>query len=75
MELPPLGVLWGAFGAIPLPVGDPLTVNAAVFNGEMGCDTVLEIFLDAIAAVRIKARVGAAPFPNLGSGIRVVHSD
>jgi hypothetical protein len=53
MEFAPVGILWGAFLAMAVPVRDPFTVDRAVLNSEMGCDAVGQIFQNAIAAVRI----------------------
>ena len=56
-----LGVLEGAFLAMAVPVRDPSSVDRATLNREMGCDTVAQVFQNAIAAVWIRAGFRLAP--------------
>lgn len=75
MEFAPVGVLCGAFLAMAVPVADPSSVDRAVLNGEMGRDSVSQVFQDTIAAVRIQTSVRNAPSAGSCSLDRVVDFD
>ncbi len=73
MEFAPLGVLGGAFLAMPVPVRNPSSIDRAVLNREVGRDAVSQVFQDTIAAVWIQTSIRVAPSAGSCSWNRAVH--